>query len=237
MFQNELPGIVMPEIVIFNTIKIALDFLRKDYAERLVEGKEQESILYLMLEDNQLQRYNMFEQALSVFISPQNANEPRFLDVSMGYDSDRIAKKVPHIHIVLNSDSPKDGSLGLGSGNIYPVFGGSDDVSGEYREYHELSFTQQANLIISGDNPNEKVLIWHIIRSLLISFIPHFTAHGFRNISFNGGDIQINTEVTGKMFLRNLTMSYDYSLAVPDLELSEYLNEIYYVLKIAKDEI
>lgn len=237
MPQNEY-HIVVPEVLIFNVIKNALFYLRQDYATNLAASTETNSLLYRIIEANKIQRYVLFDQAKSIFITPENANEPKYLDISMGYDTDRIAKKNPTIHLIVQSDSPKNNMLGLGSGANDPDFYSPETVDGTglYREYHKKGFAAQVNLIISGENSNEKIMIYHILRSLLISYIPYFENQGLFNIEFNGGDIQINTGVAGNIFMRNLTMSFDYYVDVPHVEDKEYISKIFYELRLVNED-
>lgn len=215
--------ITIPELVVFQTIKAALFTLREDYQQNIADITK--SFLYKCLGvSNILQGYNYITQSLAVFITPKNANEPRYLDVSMGMDTDRIGKKMPHIHVILQNDSPKDDSLGLGSGNREPIF---DDVSGIYEMSKVRRFNQQINLLISGDNSNEKSLIYHVLKSLLIEYIPYLNELGFDNVSLSGGDITMRNESSSIIYMRSLSLRFDYEHEVPRFDGTEFARKIY----------
>lgn len=225
-------NITIPEATVFQTVKAALHTLRNDYEEKIATPEL--TFLYRSIGvNNAIQGYNMFEQAKSVFLRPKNPNEPRFLDVSMGWDSDRVDKKMPHIHIIMQNDSPKDDSLGLGSGNFPPEF---DDDNGTYSDFKVRRFNQQVNLLITGDNSNEKYLIYHVLKSILIQFIPYFEELGLQNVAFNGGDVQMRNDIAGLIYMRTLSIRYDYNLKSPSLDLNEFSRQIYLAIDKLNDD-
>lgn len=216
-------NIVIPEAVVFQTIKAALFTIRKDYVDNVADVSKS-FLMRCIGQNNAIQNYDIANQAKAIFTVPRNPNEPRFVDVSMGFDNDRIGKKMPHIHILLQNDSPKDDSIGTGKGNYEPEF---DDESGTYIDKKVRRFTQQINLLISGDNSNEKYVIYHVLKSVLIEYIPYFSGLGFDNVSFRGGDVSINTQVAGNIYMRSLTMNFDYDLVVPEIQENSIARQIY----------
>lgn len=233
---------IVPELVVFQTVKAALQVLRENW--ELYKNDEQRSFIYRCLGAfNGLQRYDMLQQAKAVFFRPINANEPRYVDVSMGFDTDRIQKKMPTVHIIMQNENPKDNSLGLGSGNFDPEFyedaiDPQDPESatiGKYSPNNSRRFTQQLNLLISGDNSNEKILIYHVLKTIMISYIPYLNELGFENVEFSGGDVQINTEVAGNIYMRNLIMKHDYDLISPSLEEYEFARQIFFTITVLND--
>jgi hypothetical protein len=225
-------SIVIPELVIFQTIKASLDVLREDYALNSADASKS-FLMRCIGAYNSLQNYDTQEQAKAVFIRAKNANEPRYVDVSMGFDSDRIGKKNPHIHILLQNDSPKDDSLGIGEGNVDPYF---DDEESTYLKSKVRRFTQQVNLLISGDNSNEKYLVYHVLKTVLIQFIPYMNALGLENVSFRGGDVSINTQVAGNVYMRSLTLNFDYDLVSPNIDQDDFINKIYLAIDAIYNE-
>lgn len=221
---------VFPEVAIFNAIKNILHVLREDYVEAVDKDR---SLLNLIIGVNKLQRYVMLTQAVEVFTKPINKNEPRYLDVYMGFDRAQIQKRMPSINILLQDDTLKDNSLGLGEGNVdYIKYEEEDKV----REFHERSYTSQINLMIISDNSNECILIYRVLKSILTSYIPYMeNVFGFRNINMSGADIQLNTQVPGNMFFRNLSIRFDYSTNTPKLDESDLINKIFYTINVEKD--
>jgi hypothetical protein len=225
---------VIPELVMFQTIKSALHELRKDWTEK----PENKTFLYRCIGNyNSIQKYDFLTQAKSVFFRAQTPNEPRYLDVSMGFDSDRIQKKMPTIHIILQGENPKDDSLGLGIGNFEDDFyEGGEDEPDTYSVNNSRRFSQQINLLISGDNSNEKLLIYHVLKSILIAYVPYLQELGLENVSFSGSDVQINTGVAGNMYMRNLMIRYDYDLKIPSLMEDEFITKIFYGITIKQND-
>jgi len=228
---------ILPELVLFQTIKAGLEVLREDW-EQFSSDEEKSFIFRVLGNKNALQRYDMLAQAKTVFFRPVNPNESRYIDVSMGFDTDRIQKKLPTIHILIQSDNPKDDSLGIGYGNFDVIFGDEpeDDEAGTYNQVYSRRFNQQANILISGDNTNEKILIYYVLRALLISYIPYFNELGLENVYFSGGDVQINADVAGRLYMRSLNMGYDYDFTAPSLTINEFATKIFYRLIIKNDD-
>ena len=92
-------AILIPEIEIHNTLKAVLELIRLDFKQR---SNEQDTILYKLLGANKLQRYELFEQAKTVFLEEED--NPRFLDVQMFFNMKRAS--IPTIHITLPSENP-----------------------------------------------------------------------------------------------------------------------------------
>jgi hypothetical protein len=220
---------IVPEIAIFDSIKKILAFIRNDFKSK---PNEQDTLLYKMVQDNTLQRYNLFNEAKTVFLEAKNHNEPRFLDVNMGYNFDRINKNNPTIHILMQGDSPRDNSMGYGLGNN-PI--DYNDQEGTYQEYYERHFDQRLNLMVSSDNVNEKILIFYILRSMLISLIPYLNGIGLHNVSFSGADIVLNSGPAGNITMRNLSMSFDYDVVSPSLIEEEFVRDLFFQLTIKQD--
>lgn len=225
--------VIIPEAVIFQTVKAALITLREDYLANAADTTK--SFLYRCIgTSNSIQRYDMLEQAISVFITPKNPNEPRFVDVSMGFDSDRIGKKMPTIHVIMQNESPKNDSMGIGSGNIEPEFSEVEDEY-SYIDSKVRRFSQQVNLLISGDNSNEKILIYHVLKSMLIQYIPYFEVLGFDNLAINGGEVSLNTQVAGNIYLRSLSLNFEYNLISPNIDSEDFGTKIYTTIEAIQD--
>ena len=205
--------IISPEIIIFNTLKSVLKHIRLDYDAKV---NKSESLLGLMLEGLSIQRYDFLTQAESVFITLED--NPRHLDVNMFFNASRAS--IPTIHITLPSEDSAENGLGIDEGY-------TDDI--EFTDDYYTTFTRRFstsyNLIITSDNTNEVVLIYHALKAFCQSLIPHFNAAGLENIKIAGRDIQLNTSlIPTNVFSRAVSLSFSYENTTPNLFLTENMS-------------
>lgn len=202
--------ILVPEVEIFNTIKKILKYIHTDFEGR---GDEQDSLLYKILGTNKLQRYDFFKQAKEVFL--KKSDDPRFLDVNMFFNLERAS--IPTIHITLPAEQPSKDGMGIDEGyksnEVVKSLG--SDVADSQVPVYTRRFATQYNIVITSDNSNEVVLIYHVLRAILIPTINHFEVLGLENIKINGRDIQnMNTIVPPHIFMRNIGLSLEYEVSV-----------------------
>ena len=210
--------ITIPEIILLNTIKTALTYIRTDYNNNLAD--ETKSILYRLLNTQEIQRYKLYDQSKAVFIT--DVDEPRFLDVNLFFNSTRA--HIPTIHITLPSETTVNNTLGIGEGYRDDIF---DSTLGTYRNVYNRRFRASYNLVITSDNTNEVVLIYNTMRSILISLINHLNLSGLEKIDLGGRDIQINTTlVPTNIFMRSISLDFEYNVGAVDLFDHKIFNSI-----------
>jgi len=213
-------GVLVPEIQIFNAVKAILEFIRTDFDNF---DNEEDTLLFRICGDNNLQRYNFFEQAKTVFLAkPDN---PRFLDVNVFFNMERA--NIPTIHITLPAEqSDKDGlSLDEGYRGYQEVkgMGGEDQQKPNYTR----RFSTQYQLVVTSDNSNEVVMIYHLLRGILIPVIDHFNMVGLENIKLSGRDIQnMNTIVPTHIFMRAIGLALEYEVTVESLFPEDIIQQI-----------
>lgn len=215
-------AILIPEIEIHNTLKAVLTLIRLDFEQR---SNEQDTILYKLLGANKLQRYELFEQAKTVFLVKED--NPRFLDVQMFFNMKRAS--IPTIHITLPSENPGQDGLGIDEG-----FQGYDESPGigdgdldQTAPNYTRRFDTKYNLIITSDNTNEVILIYHLLRAILIPVFDHFNQLGIENCKLSGGDIQNNnTLVPDHIFMRNIGLAFSYEVTSQGLFRQDIIQRI-----------
>ena len=197
-------AIIIPEIVFLNTLKNTLRYIRKDYKDN--QSDPSKSLLYKLLNGNNLQRYKLFNEAVSVLITQED--NPRHLDVNLFFNAKRAA--IPTLHITLASDSEKNNALAISEGYREPLF---DVTTQTYSQVFNRRFVSKYNIIITSDNSNEVILLFHLLRSVLISLTGHLNMLGLENIRQNGSDIQINQElVPNNIFVRSIGVDFEYDV-------------------------
>ncbi len=210
-------ALIIPEIILLQTFKNVLKFIRTDYNNSVSAGDITKSMLYRLLSGDEIQRYKMFDQSISVLITKED--NPRHLDINLFFNAKRAP--IPTMHIMVPSESQKDNAMSMSEGFKAPIF---DETVGEYRKVYNRRFTARYNLVITSDNLNEVILLYHFFRSILISISPHLSLSGLENVKQNGGDIQIDPSIVPiNIHSRAIGVEFDY-----DVEGQEFLpNEIF----------
>ena len=188
---------------------------------------ESKTLLYRILSDQNIQRYKLYEQGKAVFLA--TTDNPRILDVNMFFNSGRA--HIPTIHITLPSETTIHNTLGIGEGFRDPIFDttfiGGEESATSYKETYNRRFKAAYNLVITSDNTNEVVLIYHFLRSMLISMINHLNLAGLENINLGGRDIQLNSElVPNAIFVRAISLDFEYDVGAVALFGHDVLHNI-----------
>lgn len=197
------------EIVLFNTIKSILAYIREDYDSTT---DKTQSFLYNLLGEVKIgELYDCYEQGKAMFI--QKNDNPRYLDVRLFFDASRAS--IPTIHITLPNETGSGDGIGVDIGYEEAEF---DDVRGEYREVNNRMFNATYNVIITSDNTMEVVIMYHVLRASLIAAFAHMELSGLRNPKLSGGDLSINPDLVPiGIFMRSIAINASYEISVPEL--------------------
>jgi hypothetical protein len=207
--------LIIPEAILLDSLRKGLKLIRDDYTTN--QGNPPTTLLYKILFGNSVQRYDLFEQAKKVFIADEN--DPRHLDVNLFFNAKRAS--IPTIHITLPSEDEKDNALGMSGGFQQPVF--SPDGS-EFNQVFNRRYNATYNIIVTSDNTLEVVLIYHFMRSFLISLNSHLSLSGLENIKMGGGDLNINSEIVPiNVFVRGIKFNFQYNVIGIELQSKDNL--------------
>lgn len=217
-------AIFIPEIELHNTLKAILTVVREDYESR---SNKEDTLLYKILGSNRLQRYNLYEQGKKVFLAKED--DPRFLDVQMFFNMKRAS--IPTIHITLPSEQAGQDGLGIDEGYADPAYDeipslGDPDVLQTSPNYTRR-FDTTYNIIITSDNTNEVILIYHLLRAILIPVFDHLNQVGIENCKIGGRDIQAYPSlVPDSIFMRGLSLSFSYQITSPGIFKQDIIQKI-----------
>jgi hypothetical protein len=206
--------ITIPEYILLDHVEKAIKYLRDDYAAQTDPDK---SYLRRVLYDNRIQRYDLIEQAESVFI--QEIDNPRYLEVDLMWNMQRDG--LPTIHITLPSEQTHVGGNGIGTDegyreNIFEESVYDEETNelitqGSITPIYTRRYQSVYNIVITSDNSNEVILIYHTLRALLISLIRSLSEAGLQNIAFGGQDVQLYGGIVPKnIYMRAITVSLQY---------------------------
>lgn len=217
----EQNNIVLPDVILKDTLEKALAYIRAEY-----EGQTDKtnSLLYAMLAGIQADKYNYYEQAVAVLMTKKDNPRHFYIDLmyNMKHDS------VPSMHVVLPSEQPAQNGMGLDVGSNAPIFSGT----GSNTKYQEV-FTRRKRatyqLVITSDNSNETVFLYHFFNLLLLSLSTTLQFKGLENISVGGGDLQLYRPQTGPsngLFMRTISITLEYQIKAIDFHKIPAMNMI-----------
>jgi hypothetical protein len=198
-----------------------LNYLRTDYDDQEDKAK---SFLMKLLKGKVIERYDLQTQAIEVFID-NNPENPRFLEVNLMFNMER--EGLPTIHLTLPSEQTQTGGNGIGVDQGYQDVivedteydeNGNMIFQGKITEVYTRRFQSTYNIVITSDNSNEVILIYHTLRALLISLIPSMSLAGLENVALGGQDVQLNSGLAPKnMYVRSITLTLQYETSSPSI--------------------
>ena len=212
--------ILVPEIIIFEAIRIILETVRDDWENQTDKTK---TLLYRDL--NGLvygKRYNLYEQAKAIILPNPENGDSRVLDVRMFFDSQRA--KLPTIHINLPADNTAPDSMGIGEAEADVQAGETDD---SIRPVFRRKFSAVYNIVITSENSLEVLTIYHFMKARLIALFNHLQSKGLENPSISGHDLTLNSDlVPTHIFARALPISFSYYVEAVKYDSIPKINEI-----------
>lgn len=197
-----VPGLLIPEFVLYETLKIGLNFIRSDYNNQVDKTK---SFLYKLTQGIGLQKYNYFEQASHVFVI--NETDPRCINLDLGFNMQK--DRPVSIHITMPAESPGQNALANDEGYHEQVYDSEDSI--EYSTVYTRRYKATYDIVIVSDNSNEVVMIYHILRALIVSLTTHLHLNGLQNLAYSGQDLQPYAELVPKtIFMRAIRLGIEY---------------------------
>lgn len=223
-----MSGILLPEIVIYNTLESIVRLLREDLKEHATEDKE--TILYKILGVDEegkpikMNLYNYFVQAKKMILTPQN------LSVNFGYNQE--VSKMISMHILLPAEQ---GSAAIGEDEGYM----EDDILDEdgKKKATQQYFTQMYDctyqIMITSNNSSEVNVVYNILKSMLLMLVPHLELMGIRIPSLSGNDIMMQDDLTPvPIFHKVLNLTFKYEHNVPQLVVQEVAKKFYFQMRM-----
>jgi hypothetical protein len=217
---------IIPEVTLLNYLQKALLEVKKDY-----NANGQNSAVVKYFEGLKIGNFDFVQEAISIFTKDEVTNQR--LQVFIGFNMQRTDTS-PAIHILLpNESAGRFDALGVGTAMGMGWQTIEDNaVYSKAREVKSRSFTCDYSLMITAMSSTQVVLIYHFVRSLLISLQQTLEADGLLNIRFEGQDVNLMDEfVPQNIFSRVLKMNFDYIVSAPSTEVEMFFNKLCVSLK------
>lgn len=223
-----MSGILLPEIVIYNTLRSIIKMLRDDLRQHY--SCDEETILYKILgvDDSgqpiKMNLYDYFNQAKKMILLPQN------LTVNFGYNQE-VAKNIS-LHIILPSEQ---GESTIGEDEGYMTENILDENGNKIGE--QQCFTQLYDctyqIMIVSNNSSEVNVVYNILKSTLLMLVPHLELMGIRLPRLSGNDIMMQDDLVPiPLFHKVINLSFKYEHTVPQLVRNEVAKKFYFTMKM-----
>lgn len=207
-----MSGILLPEIVIYNTLNSIVRLLKTD-----LESKEddKETILYKILgvdeEGNPIKMnlYNYFVQAKKMILNPKN------LSVNFGYNQE--VAKIISMHILLPSEQG-DSTIGEDEGYLTKdILDSEGKLIGKQQCFTQL-YDCTYQIMITSNNSSEVNVLYNVLKSMLLMLVPHLELMGLRLPKLSGNDIIMQDDLSPvPIFHKVINLSFKYEHTVPSL--------------------
>lgn len=206
-----MSALIIPEITLLKTLESILKVVKDDWTIKSPTNVTETYLYKLFKQDEygkdlKINTFNYFDSAV-------DAIAKKTIPIYLGYNmsvSDQVA-----VHILLPSDNGRP--LNIGAGEGYQP----DEISSDSTSVAtEFSFTTDTvyQIMVSGSNSSEVVLVYHFLRAGLLSLNYHLELSGLRSPKFGGQDINFQSDlVPPHIFHRSILLSFFYEVNVPDL--------------------
>lgn len=208
---------IIPEVILYNTLNGILAVIREDYSQAANKTK---TILHSLLDrddnDDQLsiESYNYLKQGVHIFT--QTPASQRQIKAFIGYNP--AVAGLPSLHILLPSESDMPSGISHEYDTYEQAENGSfgitnyDDATDTLTKSITYNNTATYNVMITSDNSSEVVLIYHVLKACFSMFEGELGVRGLMNIRIGGGDISMQSDlVPANIFHRNMSISFEYA--------------------------
>lgn len=222
-----MSGILLPEVVLYNTLKAIVRLLREDLEENATE--DEKTILYKILgideegEPIKMNLYNYFVQAKKMILTPQN------LSVNFGYNQE--VAKIISLHILLPSEQG-EATIGEDEGYIEEEII-EDDKKVATQPYFTQTYNCTYQIMITSNNSSEVNVVYNILKSMLLMLVPNLELMGIRIPTLSGNDIVMQDDLTPiPIFHKVLNLTFKYEHNVPQLLRREVVKKFHFLMRV-----
>jgi len=219
---NNIP-LLLPEHVILETINQLLITIRDDYRNKQIEGKQEEGLLYLLLNNQTVSNRSLYDEAVKIFITtPQS---PKHFNCTLNFDHNDT--KVPQLYITQPSESPANNSIMIGEGDQDEIeIANNAPEPDQYRAQYMRRYLATHYVLIVCENRVEMTVIYNVMKALLVSCINHFELTGLSNIKIAGQELKMRNEIPDRLFQKAIVLTFEYEQVSPSIVIQEIFRKI-----------
>ncbi len=206
-------ALVLPDLILVNTINRILTILRNDFNNHQLAGTPTRSILWLLFGGLELGRYNAYQNIVAAIVTTDQ--DPNVIRCKLSYEKNDTSE-ASQIYVTLPSESNKNNTLGLGQGNQDPLeIPGTPDT---YKKQYNYRFLTTYQVMVTGPNRNEVMVLYHLIKTMLVATIEHMSHYGLSNMKIGGQDIRYQG-IPDTFFMKAITLNFEYEQVIPEIDI------------------
>lgn len=213
-----MSAIIIPEVIIYNTLSSLLNLLREDIKANESNNTKEESVLWHILGQNEdgnnltLNAYNFYDQAKKMLMTPSN------LRINYGYSAE-TAKNLS-LHIMLPSETYIGSGIGEDEGYMED---NNDNIPYRFTQNFEANY----QIMITSDNASECMVMYHLLKTMMLAVVPHWELQGIRIPKISGSDIVMEQDLVPFMiFHKVINLTFMYEHIVPQLIFKKLINSL-----------
>jgi hypothetical protein len=218
---NRIP-LFLPELVILATVNMILKIIRKDYNDKVQQGKENENLLYLLLQGQSVGRSDLYKEAVQIFIT--TSENPKHFDCKLNYDQN--AAEAPQLYVTQPAENTVNNSLGIGVGDQDELILVSTEDPDQFREQYARRYTTSQYVMIVCENRTEMYIIYNVIKAMLVACFNHLELSGLSNLKLNGQELKMRGEIPDKLFQKAVIMNFEYQQVTPAIVVNDVIRKI-----------
>lgn len=182
-------------------VELLLEFISTDYTEATDKTK---SWLYRVLQNDIDGDYNFYTNAVEVFVG-RGKGSRRKIEVRNGFDPDRATEPTIHVREPSKSKGKTD-TIGLMGEGYYTNEDGTVSTKLKY------SNTSRFELLITGVNMNEIILIQEVLESAMMAYYEDLVLLYFDIMQFSSKEVIIANDSYGgrPLFTRSIDIEISY---------------------------
>lgn len=219
--------LTIPEFQLKKIVDAILLYIRTDY-----NANGDDSHLAKLVNGIVDSKIDVYNQAKEIFINRYGKSDKE-LRCNYFFNSQRAS--IPTIHIMLSEDNKGMDGIGVDEGYNDTVY---DLVLKTTNNVYNRAFDSVMSLVITSDNSFETIIIYHILRSCLVSVFNDLQFAGIQNPKLSGGTLNINPELVPlSIFYQVINIGYFYDVPAPSIFTNEtYADFISQGIAISGDE-
>jgi len=203
--------IKIPLIILKSVVDEAIKKIRGDLQYHIQNNSEEESWLYKVFGNIQIDGYNFFNQCKSILL--REDRDPKKIQTKLLFTP--LKSNSPIIYFNEPSESP--GSKDYIGINLH------EDTYIDTTSYSEKlgrSFKSSYEIVIVSMNNTETIMLYNLLKSILISLKSTLIYH-FDTYQFSGQQLMDMSTLSPEYFYKSIVLQVDYSITVPDINSTE----------------
>lgn len=152
-----------------------------------------------------------FEEAVKMLRNRYELQHKSKGGFTTGIGYGKTHERTPRISVLLPNEEVQHNQVGTTGG----TFNRHDGTTSEENQH---GYRDVYNLLITGQNENDVILLYHFLKTLFLMGQNSLTLAGLNDLRVGGADIQMDMDLQPRLYHRTVSMSFHYYNYVPSLK-------------------